>query len=174
MYILTKHTLIIVIIMCIYHALMRAHMIHINLNTIFYTHVEHSPTKTIYIKYYLKKLTFSLLTEEYSIMYTVSSCMIFLSRLFVGRRKTSRLTIVKFGHILTPYKVPQGNILVCSAFSGEKSREETASVIQFVGSERANSQPCDGDVVDFVVIYQSQDFATKQRNKVLCTQYLLV
>ena len=27
-------------------------MIHINLNMIFYTHVEHSPTKTIYIKYY--------------------------------------------------------------------------------------------------------------------------
>ena len=29
-------------------------MIHINLNTIFYTHVKHSPTKTICIKYYLK------------------------------------------------------------------------------------------------------------------------
>ena len=29
-------------------------MIHINLNMIFYTHVEHSPTKTIYIKYYKK------------------------------------------------------------------------------------------------------------------------
>ena len=29
-----------------------AHTIHINLNMIFYTHVEHSPTKTIYIKYY--------------------------------------------------------------------------------------------------------------------------
>ena len=27
-------------------------MIHINLNMIFYTHVKHSPTKTIYIKYY--------------------------------------------------------------------------------------------------------------------------
>ena len=33
---------------------MSAHMIHINLNMIFYTHVEHSPTKTIYIKYYKK------------------------------------------------------------------------------------------------------------------------
>ena len=43
--------------MYIYHALinaLRAHMIHINLNMIFYTHVEHSPTKTIYIKYYTK------------------------------------------------------------------------------------------------------------------------
>ena len=43
-----------------YHALVNAlsaHMIHINLNTIFYTHVEHSPTKTIYIKYYTEKQT---------------------------------------------------------------------------------------------------------------------
>ena len=48
---------IIIIIMYIYHALinaLRAHMIHINLNMIFYTHVKHSPTKTIYIKYYLE------------------------------------------------------------------------------------------------------------------------
>ena len=40
----------IIIIMYIYHALINAlsaHMIHINLNTIFYTHVQHSPTKTI-------------------------------------------------------------------------------------------------------------------------------
>ena len=47
--------------MYIYHALINAlsaHMIHINLNIILYTHVEHSPTKTIYIKYYIyiKKL----------------------------------------------------------------------------------------------------------------------
>ena len=49
--------IIIIIIMYIYHALINAlsaHMIHINLNMIFYTHVKHSPTKTIYIKYYLK------------------------------------------------------------------------------------------------------------------------
>ena len=35
--------------MYIYHALINAlsaHMIHINLNMIFYTHVKHSPTKT--------------------------------------------------------------------------------------------------------------------------------
>ena len=44
-----------IIIMYIYRALINAlsaHMIHINLNMIFYTHVEHNPTKTIYIKYY--------------------------------------------------------------------------------------------------------------------------
>ena len=43
----------IIIIMYIYHALINAlsaHMIHINLNKIFYTHVEHSPTKIIYIR----------------------------------------------------------------------------------------------------------------------------
>ena len=48
---------LIIIIMYIYHALINtlsAHMIHINLNMVFYTHVEHSPTKTIYIKYYTK------------------------------------------------------------------------------------------------------------------------
>ena len=42
-----------IIIMYIYHALinaLNAHMIHINLNMTFYAHVEHSPTKTIYIK----------------------------------------------------------------------------------------------------------------------------
>ena len=46
--------IIIVIIMYIYHALINAlgaYMIHINLNMIFYTILEHSPTKTIYIKY---------------------------------------------------------------------------------------------------------------------------
>ena len=32
-------------------------MIHINLNMIFCTHVEQSPTKTIYIKYYTEKQT---------------------------------------------------------------------------------------------------------------------
>ena len=44
--------------MYIYHALINAlsaHMICINLNMILYTHVKHSPTKTIYIKYYKKK-----------------------------------------------------------------------------------------------------------------------
>ena len=41
--------------MYIYHALINAisaRMICINLNMIFYTHVQHSPTKTIYIKHY--------------------------------------------------------------------------------------------------------------------------
>ena len=38
--------------MYIYHAFIKAlivHMIHINLNTIFYTRLKHSPTETIYI-----------------------------------------------------------------------------------------------------------------------------
>ena len=44
--------------MYIDHALLNALsalLIHIKLNMIFYTHVEHNPTKTIYIKYYTKK-----------------------------------------------------------------------------------------------------------------------
>ena len=47
-----------IIIMYIYHVVINAlsaHMIHINLNMIFYTHVENTPTKTIYIKYYKTK-----------------------------------------------------------------------------------------------------------------------
>ena len=46
----------IIIIMYIYHALINtlsAHMIHMNLNTIFHAHLEHSPTKTIPIDIYL-------------------------------------------------------------------------------------------------------------------------
>ena len=33
------------------------HTIHSNLNTIFYTHVEQSPTKTIYIRYFMETRT---------------------------------------------------------------------------------------------------------------------
>ena len=53
-------TTIIIIIMYIYHALINAlstHMVPINLNMIFYTYVEPSPTKTIYLKYYTEKHT---------------------------------------------------------------------------------------------------------------------
>ena len=41
--------------MYIYHALINAlsaHMIHINLNVIFYTQVEHCPAETIYIFFF--------------------------------------------------------------------------------------------------------------------------
>ena len=54
--------------MYIYHALINAlsaHMIQINLN-ILYTHVEHSPTKTIYIKYYTEKQTNTRTTHTHS------------------------------------------------------------------------------------------------------------
>ena len=43
--------------MYIHHVLVNAlsaDMIHINLNMILCIHVEHSPTKTIYLKYYKK------------------------------------------------------------------------------------------------------------------------
>ena len=49
---------IMMIIMYIYHALINAlstHMIDINLNMMFYTHVEHSFTKTIYVKSNMEK-----------------------------------------------------------------------------------------------------------------------
>ena len=54
--------------MYIYHALinvLRAHMIHINLNMISYIHVDHSPTKTIHIKYYnMQKQTHTMIVAE--------------------------------------------------------------------------------------------------------------
>ena len=46
--------------MYIYRALINvlsAHIIHINLNTIFYAYVEDSPTKTIYIRHYMETHT---------------------------------------------------------------------------------------------------------------------
>ena len=46
--------------MYIYHELikaLRAHTIHINLNTRFYSHIEHGPTQTIYIRYYMETQT---------------------------------------------------------------------------------------------------------------------
>ena len=55
--------------MYIYHALINAlsaHMIHINLNMIFYTHVEHSHTKIIYIKYYTEKQTSTHTTHTHT------------------------------------------------------------------------------------------------------------
>ena len=52
---------IILIIMYTYHAFINAlsaHMIHTNLNTIFYTHARDSRTKTIYIRHYMKTCYF--------------------------------------------------------------------------------------------------------------------
>ena len=54
------HKRLIIIIMYIYHVLINAlsvHMIHINVSTLFYTHIEHSPTKTTYIRYYMQTHT---------------------------------------------------------------------------------------------------------------------
>ena len=65
--------IIIIIIMYIYHALINAlsaHMIHINLDMIFYTHVEHTPTKTIYIKYYTEKQTLPGHALHYTTLHT--------------------------------------------------------------------------------------------------------
>ena len=60
---------LIIIIMYIYHMLINvlsAHMIHVNLSIIFYTHVGHSPTKIIYKKYYTEKQTHTLLTHTHT------------------------------------------------------------------------------------------------------------
>ena len=51
-----RSTSVHIIIIIIINAL-STHMIHVNLNTIFYTHVEHRPTKTVDIKYYMETHT---------------------------------------------------------------------------------------------------------------------
>ena len=64
--------------MYIYHVLINAlsaHMKHINLNMIFYTHVEHSPTKTIYIKYYMEKQTNTHTTHTHTHTHTCTHTM---------------------------------------------------------------------------------------------------
>jgi len=74
---------IINIIMYIYHALINAlstHMLHINLSMIFCSHVEHSPTKTIYIKYYTKTTT----TKTY-LLFCSSCCRRPAGELLLGR-----------------------------------------------------------------------------------------
>ena len=54
------HNRLIIIIMYMDHAFINAlsaHIIHINLNTIFCTYVDDSPTETIYIKHYMETHT---------------------------------------------------------------------------------------------------------------------
>ena len=46
------------------------YVIHINLNMIFYTLVEHSPAKTIYIKYYTEKQTHTQHTRTHTHTHT--------------------------------------------------------------------------------------------------------
>ena len=61
--------------MYIYHVVINAqsaHTIHINVNMIFYAHVEHSPTETIYIKYYTEKQTNTRITHTHTQTITVA------------------------------------------------------------------------------------------------------
>ena len=55
--------------MYIYHAPTNApstHMTHINLNTIFCTYVEHSPTKSLDMKYYTETHTHNTVAASYT------------------------------------------------------------------------------------------------------------
>ena len=57
--------------MYIYHELIDAlstHMMHINLNTI-YTHVEHSPTDAIYLKYRKKQEKVNAMNSDHIYIY---------------------------------------------------------------------------------------------------------
>ena len=68
-----------------------------------------------------------------------------LAKCFLSTHRTLcdfLIDYIKFTHILTPYKVPQRLSLICPDFSGDRSWEETASVIQFVGRERVHKLTC--------------------------------
>ena len=74
--------ILMIIIMYIYRALINAlsaRMLHIN---IFYTHVEHSPTKTIYIKYYIKHTHTHTHTQLVQIFLSCESVEILLVLIF--------------------------------------------------------------------------------------------
>ena len=65
--------------MYIHHALINAlsaHMIHINLNMIFYTHVQHSPTKTIYMKYYIEEKKLNKINSLFFCFVLISSVLL--------------------------------------------------------------------------------------------------
>ena len=50
----------IIIIMCIHHVpinTLSTHMTHINLNILFYTHAEHSPSKTAHTNHHTERQT---------------------------------------------------------------------------------------------------------------------
>ena len=93
--------------MYIYHTLINAlstHMIHINLNMIFYTHVEHSPTKTIYVKYYTKQKTksqmninkqFNCLMYNIVLLHYLLCQMCWSSKLYIGKTRGTLNTGLK-------------------------------------------------------------------------------
>ena len=97
--------------MYIYHALINtlsAHMIHINLNMIFCTYVEHGPTKRTDMKYYTEKQTnthttqtlfFSVVTRSV-IQNEKSSADIFWILGPVQRTADSKLLLGDLQHIL--------------------------------------------------------------------------
>ena len=69
---------IIMIIMYIYPAFINApsaHMIHINLNMIFYTHVEHSPTKTDNLHKVLYAKTNTSTTHSHTHTHSLCVCL---------------------------------------------------------------------------------------------------
>ena len=88
---MSSSPIIIIIIMSIYQEPINAlsvHMIHINLNMIFYTHVEHSPTKAIYIKYYTEKQTHAPHTHTHA--RTHNDCSRKWVLILVGMKNTVR------------------------------------------------------------------------------------
>ena len=66
-------------------------MIYINLNTIFYTHVEHSPAKTIHIKYW--KNTHTHTHTHTHIDHSTNWVLILVGQKYCEKRKVFSLTL---------------------------------------------------------------------------------
>ena len=96
--------------MYIYHALINAlsaHMIHINLNMIFYTHVEHSPTKTIYIKYYKIKRNWIECTIAYIHSITLKiSIHSEYTEIKLNKKTKPRIVLLPKTHAIAPSPYP--------------------------------------------------------------------
>ena len=63
-------------------------MVHIILNTMFCTHVEHSPTKTVYIKYYMETRAH---THTHTLLFRKYSFPEFTQKVAAGPRGVCRL-----------------------------------------------------------------------------------
>ena len=66
---------------------LNTHMVHINLSMIFYTCVEHSPTKTVYLKYYTEYYTYKVL---YSSLYNADNIWFVSERIPVSKFLTEQ------------------------------------------------------------------------------------
>ena len=103
-------------------------MIHINLNMIFYTDVEHSPTKTIKVLYKTKqKIQFKNIIIH--CIYSVAACQVRLTQVY--RR----------GSVMTDWSLTQVIVVVsvCDARSSVQRLTDSLLILIFLSCVSCNS-----------------------------------